>query len=102
MTHACCRGNGSCPRRVDIVLRSVRSYVRPSRPSRAEWQPPEEYPEPAGPAEIPETEPEQPSPEPLEPPGSPEELPPAPPDSSLGHRSEVPEEPKSRFAADAL
>jgi hypothetical protein len=82
------------PTRFDGSSRSARL--------RAEWQPPEEFPEPAGPAEVPETEPGEPTPEPIEPPGSPEELPPARPESRLGHCTEVPEEPKPRLTTDVL
>jgi hypothetical protein len=43
----------------------------------AEWQPPEEFPEPFGPEELPGPEPEQPAPAPEpEPPAAPEEVPP--------------------------
>lgn len=49
------------------------------RSATAEWQPPPELPEPAGPAEIPADEPEQPGTEPEELPATPTEVPGEPP-----------------------
>jgi hypothetical protein len=46
---------------------------------RAEWVPPSEVPEPVGPGEVPEPEPEQPTPGPGEIPVEPEEAPSEPP-----------------------
>lgn len=55
------------------------SFVSRGVVFRAEWVPPSEVPEPVGPDEIPESEPEQPEPGPGEFPVGPDEVPAVPP-----------------------
>lgn len=52
---------------------------RRSRLFRAEWVPPSEVPQPPGPAELPDSQPETPAPGPGELPSGPAETPQSPP-----------------------